>query len=262
MRIIRYADPSGEICFGVEREGAAYRATGSFPDIVPTDEPAKIKELLAPIAPAQIIGIGLNYRKHAAESNSQPPEYPIVFFKNLGAIQSPGQPIRLPRILKTAKPDYEAELAVVIGKECRDANESTALSFVAGYTCANDVSARDWQRDWGGSQWSRAKSFDTFCPLGPAIVTTDEIRDPNALRLSATLNGETVQDWNTNDMIFSVPKLIAFLSSDTTLPVGTVILTGTPHGVGMGRTPPLWLKPGDTIEIEIEKIGKLSNPVE
>ena len=130
-----------------------------------------------------------------------------------------------------------------------------------GYTCANDVSARDWQKEWGGGQWCRAKSFDTFCPLGPCLVTKDDIENPNALTIKTTLNGQVMQDWNTNDMIFDVPTLIEFLSGSMTLQPGTVILTGTPHGVGAARTPPVFLKPGDTVTIEIEKIGALTNPV-
>ena len=126
---------------------------------------------------------------------------------------------------------------------------------------ANDISARDWQKDWGGSQWCRGKSFDTFAPLGPCVVTTDEIPDPNTLRITTRVNGETLQDSNTGDMIFDVPALIEFLSGDTTLPVGTVIMTGTPSGVGVGRTPQRWLQPGDRVEVEIEGIGILSNPV-
>ena len=130
-----------------------------------------------------------------------------------------------------------------------------------GYTCANDVSARDWQRTFGGSQWCRGKTFDTFCPLGPVLVTTDEITNPNQLGIKTILNGKTMQDLNTNDMIFDVPTLIAFLSGSTTLLPGTVILTGTPQGVGMAMNPPLWMKAGDTVTIEIEKIGSLTNPV-
>jgi 2-keto-4-pentenoate hydratase/2-oxohepta-3-ene-1,7-dioic acid hydratase in catechol pathway len=262
MRVVRSRTPEGRVEFGVEESGVVYRANGEFPNWTRTGERAQVAEVLAPVQPVQIIGIGQNYRRHAAESNSPVPEIPIVFFKNISSVQNPGGPIRLPRILKTNKPDYEAELAVVIGKECKDVTEEDALGYVAGYTCGNDVSARDWQREWGGTQWCRAKSFDTFCPLGPALVTPDEIPDPNALKIRTTLNGEVVQDWNTDDMIFPVRKLIAFLSADTTIPAGTVIMTGTPHGVGMGRTPPLWLKPGDTVTVEIEKIGQLTNHVE
>jgi 2-keto-4-pentenoate hydratase/2-oxohepta-3-ene-1,7-dioic acid hydratase in catechol pathway len=157
--------------------------------------------------------------------------------------------------------DYECELAVVIGKPCKNVSKADALSYVLGYTCANDVSARDWQKDWGGSQWCRGKTFDTFCPLGPCLVTPDEIPNPNALQIKTIVNGEVLQDWNTSDMIFDVPTLIEFLSGSTTLLPGTVILTGTPHGVGMARNPPRWLQAGDSVTISIEGIGELTNPV-
>ena len=157
--------------------------------------------------------------------------------------------------------DYEAELAVVIGKAAKNVTRENALSHVLGYTCANDVSARDWQKEGGGSQWCRGKSFDTFCPLGPWLVTPDEIPNPNALHISTKVNGETLQDSSTGDMIFDVATLIEFLSGSTTLLPGTVILTGTPSGVGMARTPPRWLQAGDTVTVEIEKIGALTNPV-
>jgi len=149
----------------------------------------------------------------------------------------------------------------VIGKACHNVSKVDALSYVLGYTCANDVSARDWQMKWGGGQWCRGKTFDTFAPLGPVLVLKDEISNPNALTIKTVLNGETMQDWNTNDMIFDVPTLIEFLSGSTTLLPGTVILTGTPHGVGMARDPKVFLKHGDRITVEIEKIGQLTNPV-
>ena len=157
--------------------------------------------------------------------------------------------------------DYECELAVIIGRTAKNVSKVEALDYVFGYTCANDVSARDWQIQKGGSQWTRGKTFDTFCPIGPCIVTADEIPNPNALAIRTILNGEVVQDWNTSDMIFDVPTLIEFLSGSTTLLPGTVILTGTPHGVGMAAKPPRWLKPGDRVVIEIDGIGELSNPV-
>ena len=158
--------------------------------------------------------------------------------------------------------DYECELAVVIGKPCKNVRRAQALDYVLGYTCSNDVSARDWQVKRGGGQWSRGKSFDTFSPLGPCLVTPDDIGNPNQLAISTMINGEVMQDWNTNDMIFDVPTLIEFLSGSTTLLPGTVILTGTPHGVGMARKPPRWLRPGDSVSIKIEKIGILTNSVE
>jgi len=181
--------------------------------------------------------------------------------KNSAALQNPADAIVLPQTLRSDKVDYECELAVVIGKRCKNVRKEQALEYVLGYTCANDVSARDWQIEWGGSQWCRGKSFDTFCPLGPCLVTRDEIPNPNALGIKTILNGQVMQDWNTNDMIFDVPTLIEFLSGSMTLEPGAVILTGTPHGVGAARTPPVFLKPGDTVTIEIEKIGALTNPV-
>jgi 2-keto-4-pentenoate hydratase/2-oxohepta-3-ene-1,7-dioic acid hydratase in catechol pathway len=176
-------------------------------------------------------------------------------------VQNPGDPILLPTKLKSDAVDYECELAVVIGTDCKNVSKADALDHVLGYTCANDVSARDWQKGGGGGQWCRGKTFDTFCPLGPALVTGDEIPNPNALGIKTILNGEVMQDWNTEDMIFDVPTLIEFLSGSTRLAAGTVILTGTPHGVGFARTPPVLLKDGDEITIEIERIGQLTNPV-
>ena len=178
-------------------------------------------------------------------------------------MQDPGSPIVIPgsRQLASAEVDYECELAVVIGRACKNVSRERALDYVLGYTCANDVSARDWQIRNGGGQWCRGKTFDTFAPLGPCLVTRDEIANPNALKIATILNGERVQDWTTADMIFDVPRLIEFLSASTTLVPGTVILTGTPHGVGMAAKPPHWLKPGDVVTIEIEGIGQLTNPV-
>jgi 2-keto-4-pentenoate hydratase/2-oxohepta-3-ene-1,7-dioic acid hydratase in catechol pathway len=181
--------------------------------------------------------------------------------KNPAAVQNPGDPIILPRRLKSSQVDYECELAVVIGRPCKNVTRDQALEYVLGYTCANDVSARDWQKDFGGGQWCRGKTFDTFAPLGPALVLRDEIPNPNALGIRTILNGQTMQDWTTEDMIFDVPSLIEFLSGSTTLLPGTVILTGTPHGVGAARQPPVFLQPGDTVTIEIDRIGTLTNPV-
>ena len=148
-----------------------------------------------------------------------------------------------------------------MGATARQVTVQDAPQHIFGYTCGNDVSARDWQLKWGGGQWCRGKTFDTFSPLGPCLVTADEIPDPQSLGLRTILNGEAVQDWNTDDMIFSVAQIIEFLSASNTLPPGTVILTGTPHGVGMAAKPPRWLKPGDIVTVEIDRIGKLTNPV-
>jgi 2-keto-4-pentenoate hydratase/2-oxohepta-3-ene-1,7-dioic acid hydratase in catechol pathway len=213
------------------------------------------------VVPADIFCIGLNYRKHAEEGKQPIPEQPVLFMKASSAVQNPGDPIVLPRRLRSDAVDYECELAVVIGRECRNVSRDQALQYVLGYACANDVSARDWQMKWGGGQWCRGKTFATFCPLGPCLVTADEIPNPNALGIRTILNGQTMQDWNTNDMIFDVPTLIEFLSGSTILSPGTVILTGTPHGVGGARKPPVFLQPGDEVTIEIDGIGRLTNPV-
>jgi 2-keto-4-pentenoate hydratase/2-oxohepta-3-ene-1,7-dioic acid hydratase in catechol pathway len=263
MRLIRYLDPQGRICNGNEdAEGRAWRVDGDpFGACTVTGAPAEIARRLAPLAPVQILGIGLNYRRHAEETQAKIPEYPILFFKGVNAVQDPDGPIVLPGHLASAEVDYEGELAVVIGKTCRNVARAEALDYVLGYTCANDVSARDWQKKWGGSQWCRGKTFDTFAPLGPCLVTADEIPDPNALSIATVLNGVRVQDSSTADMIFDVPRLIEFLSGSTTLPAGTVILTGTPSGVGMAAHPPRWLKPGDVVSVEIGGIGRLTNVV-
>ena len=263
MKIIRYQSPDGTIGLAERHaDGTSTKLRGTFFEkLEPTSEPAVIAKLLAPLEPRALLCIGLNYRQHAAETNAPLPKVPVVFFKNPASVQNPGDPIELPRWLASAKVDYECELAVVIGRRCKNVSRADAPDYVLGYTCANDVSARDWQKEGGGSQWCRGKSFDTFCPLGPVLVTPDEIPNPNALRISTKVNGETLQDCSTGDMIFDVPALIEFLSGSTTLLPGTVILTGTPHGVGMARTPPRWLQPGDTVAVEIERIGVLTNPV-
>ncbi len=263
MRIVRYVDGQGRQAYGHQAlNGRITRIEGDiFGDFHSTQETADVVKLLAPVQPADILCIGLNYRKHAEEGQQAIPEQPVLFMKNAGAVQHPGDPIYLPRKLRSDAVDYECELAVVIGRDCSNVPRDEALNYVIGYTCANDVSARDWQLKWGGGQWCRGKTFATFCPLGPCLVTPDEIPNPNALAIKTVLNGNVMQDWNTNDMIFDVPRLIEFLSASTRLRAGTVILTGTPHGVGGARKPPVFLQPGDTVTIEIEKIGALTNPV-
>ena len=263
MKIIRYENADREICYAEEHaHGPATRLHGDpFGGFTKSTEPASIHRLLAPIVPAAIFCIGLNYRQHAIETNSPFPQFPVLFMKSVGALQHPGGPILLPRWMRSDKVDYECELAVVIGRQCKNATREHALDYVLGYTCANDVSARDWQTVGGGSQWCRGKTFDTFAPLGPRLVTRDEIPNPNALRIRTRIGSETLQDANTSDMIFDVPTLIEFLSGSTTLLPGTVILTGTPSGVGVARTPPRFLQPGDEVSIEIENIGVLTNPV-
>ncbi len=216
------------------------------------------QKLAAPIPrPPKIVCIGLNYRDHAAESNMPIPETPTVFAKFPTAVIGPGQPIILPKA--SAKPDYEAEFAVVIGKGGRHIPEDRWRDHVFGYTILNDVSARDFQM--ATSQWMIGKTFDTFAPIGPAIVTADEVEDPHDLDISLELSGETLQSSNTSNLIFTIPKLVAYLSSVFTLEPGDIIATGTPGGVGFARKPPRYLKPGDECRVRIEGLGELYNPV-
>jgi 2-keto-4-pentenoate hydratase/2-oxohepta-3-ene-1,7-dioic acid hydratase in catechol pathway len=264
MKLIRYLDSANVVHHAAEQpDGTALRITGDiYGAYQVTTERAQIAKLLSPIAPTQILCIGLNYRQHAAETNAKVPERPILFVKGINTLQHPGDPILIPTHLASHEVDYECELAVVIGKAAKNVSRERALDYVLGYTCCNDVSARDHQIKLGGGQWCRGKFFDTFAPLGPRLITRDEIPNPNSLRISTLLNGSRVQDSNTSDMIFDIPALIEYLSGSTTLVPGTVILTGTPQGVGMAHKPdPRWLRPGDTVSIEIENIGTLTNPV-
>ena len=262
MKIVRFIDSSDSTGYGGQHGSGVSRIDGCiFGEFADTGEIVEVKKLLAPIEPKSVLCIGLNYRKHAAEGGQPEPEFPVLFMKMPSTVQNPGDPIVLPTHLKSEAVDYECELAVVIGKSCKNVSKEDALDYVLGYTCANDVSARDWQSKYGGSQWCRGKTFDTFCPLGPALLTADEIPNPNSLGIRTILNGNTMQDWNTDDMIFDVPTLIAFLSGSSRLEAGTVILTGTPHGVGFAQDPPLFLKDGDSITISIDGIGDLTNPV-
>jgi 2-keto-4-pentenoate hydratase/2-oxohepta-3-ene-1,7-dioic acid hydratase in catechol pathway len=263
MKIIRYQDASGSMHHAsLQPDGRALRIEGDiFGEFEVTDNAVTPFKTLAPLVPAAIICIGLNYRQHAEESGAPLPAFPVVFMKSPGAVQNPGDPIELPVHLRSDEVDYECELAVVIGRRAKNVPKEKALDYVLGYTAANDVSARDWQIQRGGGQWSRGKTFDTFAPLGPALVLKDEIPDPNALAIRTVLNGNVMQESNTSDMIFDVPTLIEFLSGSTTLLPGTVILTGTPQGVGAARKPPVFLAAGDIVSIEIETVGTLTNPV-
>ena len=216
--------------------------------------------LHAPVGrPGKIVAIGLNYVDHAEETGQPIPEVPVVFGKYPNTIVGPGEPIRIPPIAEQI--DYEAELAVVIGRRAKGVPEPEALEYVFGYTNSNDVSARDLQFSEGG-QWTRSKSIDTFCPTGPYIATRDEIPDPQNLYIRAILNGDVVQDGHTSRMIFSVAELVSFLSQGMTLEPGDIIITGTPPGVGMAREPQLWMKPGDEVSIDIEGLDTLTNPLE
>ncbi len=214
-------------------------------------------QLLAPVMPPQIVAIGLNYRKHAEESGMAMPEAPLVFVKTVNTVVGHGAPILLPAMAPN-EVDYEAELVLVIGKTAKNVPLEEVDDYILGYTCGNDVSARDCQLKLD-KQWARGKCFDTFAPLGPWIATG---LDGDNLDIRLTLNGEVVQDSNTSDLIFGCRELVSYLSQCMTLLPGSIIMTGTPSGVGFGRKPQLWLKDGDTVTVEIEGIGALTNPVE
>lgn len=216
-------------------------------------------EILAPLVnPSKIICAGLNYVDHAAESGVQPPSNPLLFAKFPNALVGGGSTVKVPVSL-AGQLDYEGELAAVIGRQCRDVDADSALDYVLGYTIADDLSARDAQ--FGDGQWLRGKSADGFCPLGPAIVPASAVPDPQSLRIVTRINGETVQDGSTADMIFSVADLVAYSSKFFTLEPGDLLLTGTPPGVGFARTPALYLKDGDLVEITIDCLGELSHRI-
>ena len=215
-------------------------------------------KLLAPVPrPNKLICVGLNYRDHAAETGAVIPDVPTIFNKFPTAIIGPGEPIVLPKV--STSPDYEAEFAFVIGRGGRHIAEADWRNHVFGYTIVNDVSARDYQR--ATTQWLMGKTFDTFAPMGPWIVSQEEISDPHNLSVRMVINGETLQNGNTSQLIFNIPRLIAFLSSVFTLEPGDVVSTGTPAGVGAARKPPRWLLPGDDVAVQVEGIGELRNPV-
>lgn len=261
MKIARILTPQGATITVTETQGRLERLEGSpYGSLTPTGEIVEAAKWLPPVDPSMLLCIGLNYRKHAAECNLPIPEVPVLFMKNIEAATGHQELILVPKVCGEEL-DFECELAIVIGKPCRDVSQESALEYVLGYTVANDVSARIWQMQRGGSQWGRGKSFDTFAPMGPFLVTADEIPNPDNLAIKTVLNGETVQDSNTSDMIFDIRSIISFLSQDTTLRPGTVILTGTPEGIGWARDPKKLLHSGDTVSIEIENIGTLTNTV-
>jgi len=266
MKIIRFVSDIGaeHVFYGVvdsPDDKTARCIDGSiFGKFNVTTEEINIKKLLPPVLPPNILGIGLNYKRHADETGIKYPKIPVMFLKATGTIVGPRDPIILP----AAGPDqvdFEAELAIVIKKRAKNISVAEAENYILGYTCANDVSARDWQIKKQKTQWARGKSFDTFCPVGPCLVTPDEIPDIGDLAIQSDINGKTYQDSNTSDMIFDVLTIVSNLSQSLTLLPGTLILTGTPDGVGFTRIPPVFLKHGDVITVFIEKIGKLINPV-
>lgn len=231
-----------------------------------TDQVEDIRLLLAPLALDDVKTVrclGLNYEQHAKESNLPIPKFPVLFYKPITSLAGPTDPIPVhPLAQEGTGLDYECELVAIIGKACSDVPESSALDYVLGYSIGNDVSHRDWQLKHGGGQWSLGKGFDGWAPYGPGVVSSKIIKDPQNLQITTKLNGKTVQESSTKDMIFGVAKTIAFLSQGTTLLPGDLIFTGTPQGVGMGRRPQLWLKDGDIVEVGLEGVGSCVNKVE
>ncbi|MEI6503414.1 MAG: fumarylacetoacetate hydrolase family protein [Armatimonadota bacterium] len=256
MRIVRF-EYQGEIHRGI-LEGTDVELTEGD-DFARTGKSLALDavRLLAPVEPPNVLALGLNYRRHATETQMKVPERPLLFIKANTSVIGPSDAILLPKIAPLDV-DYEAELCIVIGKRAKNLSEDEALGCVLGYTCGNDVSARDCQLKLDG-QWARGKSFDTFCPLGPWIET--DITDPDNLPIRSRLNGQAMQESNTSDQIFNCRQLISFLSHNLTLLPGTVIMTGTPEGVGMARKPPVYMRAGDVIEVEIDGIGTLKNEV-
>jgi 2-keto-4-pentenoate hydratase/2-oxohepta-3-ene-1,7-dioic acid hydratase in catechol pathway len=264
MRVARIQVDGAAPVAAVERDGALHPLAHDVPELIagtPAGEPRAAvagATRLAPVVPGKVVAIGLNYLDHIRESGAEPPERPLVFAKFPSSVIGADEPIRLP-LNVTRRVDWEVELAVVIGRRARGVDVGRALDHVYGYTVANDVSARDLQ--FSDGQWVRAKSLDTFCPLGPVVVTADEIPDPQALQLTCRVNGEVMQDAPSDLMVFGVAELISFCSHSFTLDPGDVLLTGTPWGCGEFMDPKRSLAPGDVVECEIGGIGTLRNPV-
>jgi 2-keto-4-pentenoate hydratase/2-oxohepta-3-ene-1,7-dioic acid hydratase in catechol pathway len=267
MRILRFVDPDGAVRWGkpIDDRHALPIAGDLFSDSRLGDVPIEVVRRLAPVDPPNILAIGRNYRQHAREMKAdQLPTEPLIFLKATTSVIGPDDAIMLPPSAPE-EVDYEAELAVIIGRSAKEVSEDRAMDYVFGYTCANDLTARDCQKR-RDRQWARAKSFDTFCPLGPQVVTADELdslhpRAGQGVGIRSILNGQVMQDGHTADMIFSVPTLVSYLSHQFTLLPGTVILTGTPAGVGFARSPQVFLRAGDEISVEVDGIGRLTNRV-
>lgn len=259
MRVCRYTDGES-VSYGIVEGGHVRQLQGCplVDGLTETDRVSSLSDihLVAPLEPPNILAIGLNYREHAEETGADLPDHPLLFIKATSAVTDPGAPIVLPGVAPD-EVDYEAELAVIIGRKAKKVKAAAALDYVYGYTVGNDVTARDCQKR-RDRQWARAKSFDTFCPLGPWIETD---LDPSDAKVKSTLNGEVMQSSTTADLIFGVCQLIEHLSENITLLPGTVIMTGTPPGVGVARSPQRFLRPGDVIEVSVEGIGTLMNPV-
>jgi len=270
MRVIRFLGVDGVVHTGEEPSDPSSAAAVLSGDLYAgtlrrSGESVHIAKILPAVVPCDIFCIGLNYMKHYEESAKKRgialPDKPVVFMKPGSAVIGTGDDIWLPQIEHGEKLDWEVELGVVIGKTCRNVKAANALDYVAGYCVTNDVSSRHWQHNGGGSQWIKGKSFDTHCPIGPVLVTPEDLPNPQALRVTTRVNGEVQQDSNTNDMIFTVAQCIEWLSDNMTLRPGCLIMTGTPAGVAAGRTPPNFLKVGDVVECEIDHCGKVTNRV-
>jgi len=260
VRFGRFADAQGVVSYGIAQKDGSMTVADGCPfagTLKDTGRKASVKNHCSPIEPVNVICIGLNYTKHADELGLPYPKNPVVFNKPPSSAVGHGAKVVKPRA--SQKMDYEVELVVVIGKACKDVTTEQALDYVLGYTVANDLSTRDWQKnpELAGGQWCRSKGFDGFSPLGPVLVTKDEIPNPNKLWLKSFVNGEKRQDSSTTDFIFNVQQIVSFLSNGCTLMPGTVIMTGTPAGVAEGWPGQPWLKPGDKIVTEIESIGAL-----
>lgn len=265
MKIFRCLTEDGQIHYGLhssENSGTMQILEGDiFTSFKPIDKYLKILTYLPPLVPPNIFALGFSYRRHAEEIGTDVSPYPVVFIKANTSLTGHDTNILLP----TAGPDqvdYEGELAVIIGKSGKNIKTADAMNHVLGYTCANDVSARDWQFEKQKGQWTRGKGFDTFCPLGPCLVTRDEIPDPNRLSIKTMINERVVQNASTAAMIYDIETIVSDLSQSLTLMPGTVILTGTPEGVGFTRQPPLFLREGDRVSVTIEGIGTLTNAVQ
>ncbi|RYP60406.1 hypothetical protein DL771_010521 [Monosporascus sp. 5C6A] len=274
-RLVRFLAKNGSVYYGdailphgvadIAKTKQARIITGDiFGKHEVTDNIADVRLLLAPLALEDVKTVrclGLNYALHAKESKLPVPRYPVLF--PITALSGPTDTIPVHQMAQECPGlDYECELVIVIGKQCNDVPESKALDYVLGYAVGNDVSQREWQIQRGGGQWSLGKGFDGWAPYGPGIVSPELIKDPQRLRISTKLNGETVQESNTADMIFNVKQTISFLSRGTTLLPGDLIFTGTPSGVGMGREPKLWMRDGDVVEVALEGVGTCTNRVE
>lgn len=260
MKLVRYAGSGGDVRVGIVEGDKVYDAGTSLFEAERGEEvgPLGHVTLLPPLAGARkVVCVGLNYRDHAEEAGMPIPETPLLFSKFDNALVGHGDTVLIPTFTKEV--DYEAELGVVIGKRAAAVDPEDALDYVLGYTCLNDVSARDLQ--FADGQWFRGKSLDTFCPIGPWIVTTDEIPDPQSLGIRCLVNGQLLQDSSTQRMIKSVAEIVSFISQGITLEPGDLIATGTPAGVGFKRTPPIYLQPGDVVRVEIDGIGVLENPI-